>query len=141
MIYKRNNNHIVFRVDIGEEILTCVKEICKKENIKAGKISGIGASDDFEIGYFDIKNKKYIANKISEKGSFEITSLLGNISVMNNQTYIHAHINLCDNKNNVIGGHLSYAKISATFEGVIDIINIDIQRELDNKLGLNMMKF
>ena len=60
---------------------------------------------------------------------------------MNNETYIHAHINLCDKTNNIIGGHLKYAKISATFEGVINIINIDIQRKLDTKLGLNMMKF
>ena len=141
MIYKKNKDHIVFRIDKGEEILTCIKEICEKENIKAGKISGIGASDEFEIGYFDIKNKRYIAKKIIKEGSFEITSLIGNISVMNNEIYIHAHINLCDNKNNVIGGHLSHSKVSATFEGVISIINIEIKRELDDVIGLNMMKF
>jgi len=141
MIYKKQDSHIVFRIDKSEEILSSIKEICEKENIKSGKISGIGASDEFEIGYFDVENKKYIANKISGQGNFEITSLLGNVSTMNEEFYLHVHINLCDNKNNVIGGHLSSATVSATFEGIIDIIDIDIQRELDDEVGLNMMKF
>ncbi len=44
----------------------------------------------------------------------EITSLVGNISQMNGEVYLHIHINLANEENKVFGGHLTSAIISAT---------------------------
>ena len=60
MEYKRQGEQIFIRLDKGEEILSCVKDVCCKENVKAGSISGIGATDNFTVGVFNIKEKRYI---------------------------------------------------------------------------------
>ena len=52
----------------------------------------------------------------------EITSLVGNVSQMDGEVYLHIHVNIADENNNVFGGHLTSAVISATGEIIIDII-------------------
>jgi hypothetical protein len=60
---------------------------------------------------------------------------------MNNEIYLHIHINLCDSSYNSFGGHLNYAIVSATFEGIIEKIDGTIDRELNEEIGLNLIKF
>ncbi len=139
MIYKIVANKIIFRVDRGEEIVSSIKQICKDNNIKAGLISGIGATDNAEIGVYDVSNKVYKTEKIV--GNHEITSLLGNVSIMNGETYLHLHINLANDEFGVIGGHLNSAIISGTLEAVIDIIDSEIYRERNEDIGLNLLTF
>ena len=39
MEYKRNKNIIIARLDKGEEVLECIKELALKENIKLANIN------------------------------------------------------------------------------------------------------
>ncbi len=39
-----------------------------------------------------------------------------------------------------LGGHLTQALVSATFEGIIDIIEGQVTREFDDEVGLNLLK-
>ena len=71
----------------------------------------------------------------------EITSLLGNVSQMNGEVYLHLHITLADENYNVHGGHLTSAVISATGEIIIDTIDGIVDREFDEEVGLNLFKF
>ena len=71
----------------------------------------------------------------------EITSLLGNITTMNGETYLHLHINLCDENMNIKGGHLNECRISATGEIIVTKINGNVDRIKDNETGLNIFKF
>ena len=139
MIYKRIANKIIFRVDRGEEIISSIKQICKENNVSAGVISGIGATDNAEIGVYDVSNKVYKTEKIV--GNHEITSLLGNVSVMNGEIYLHLHVNLANDEFKVIGGHLNSAIISGTLEAVIDIFDGEIYRERNEDIGLNLLAF
>ena len=139
MIYKRIANKIIFRVDRGEEIISSIKQICKENNVSAGVISGIGATDNAEIGVYDVSKKFYKTEKIIR--NHEITSLLGNVSVMNGETYLHLHVNLANDEFNVIGGHLNNAIVSGTLEAVIDIIDGEICRERNEDIGLNLLVF
>ena len=59
MEYKRFNNTIVARFDKGEEVLTKIKEIALKENIKLANINALGATNDFEVGVYNVDEKKY----------------------------------------------------------------------------------
>ncbi len=71
----------------------------------------------------------------------EITSLVGNISTFNGKIYLHCHINICNEKMNILGGHLNECYISATGEFVISIIYGTVERELNEEIGLNLYKF
>ena len=138
MKYKKCNSKVIVRIDKGEEIITCLNQLCEELNIKSGTIFGIGATNKVQIGIYETKNKKYISKKFT--GDHEIAPLLGNIASMNDKPYLHLHINICNTKNESFSGHLNSAIVSATFEGVIDIIDGNIKREYDKESGLNLIK-
>ena len=138
MNYKQFHNKVVVRIDKGEELVDSLKIICKKLDIKLGSIIGIGATDKVMIGLMNTKTKKYQSKEFT--GDHEITSLVGNITTMNGEVYLHLHIMLGNIEHKVLGGHLTNAVISATFEGVIDIIDGQINREYNDEVGLNLLK-
>ena len=138
MDYKKFGEKVFVRIDSGEEIVETLTHVCKKLNITAGTITGIGATDKAIIGLFDVKNKKY--HSVELVGDHEIVPVYGNISTMNNEVYLHLHVNLCNSEHKSFGGHLTSAVVSATFEAVIGIISGKIEREFDATAGLNLLK-
>ena len=139
MEYKKVKNHIIIRLDVGEEIISSIMNILKNEKISFASITGIGATNDFTIGTYDVTNQLY--KKSNYKGVYEIVSLLGNTSTMKNEPYIHIHMSAADKNNNVVGGHLNEAYISATAEIVLNIIETNVDRIKDTNTGLNIFKF
>lgn len=139
MEFKRFGQKYIVRLDKGEEIVESLKTLCENEEIKLGTISGLGATNEVVIGLFETKTKEYHSKKLS--GDMEITSLVGNISQKDGEVYLHIHINVGDGENNVFGGHLTSAVISATGEIVIDVIEGIVDREFSEEIGLNLFKF
>lgn len=138
MKYQKTTNKIIIRIDKGEEIVQSLSLLCKNLSIKAATIQGIGATNNAKIGSYNTKTKQYHSTEFV--GEYEITSLTGNITTMNNEPYLHLHITIGDENHHVFGGHLNSAVISATFEAVIDLISEPIQREFDSTIGLNVLK-
>lgn len=140
MEYKKmDENHYVIRIDKEEEILQELSSFCKKENIFAGYVTGLGASKYVKIGLFDTQAKQYISKEY--QGPMEITSLLGNISRKDGEVYLHFHINLCDESLQVIGGHLNACVIGATCELYLTAFSEPVEREFHEEIGLNLYKF
>jgi len=138
MEYKRCGKKVLVRIDLGEEIVETLKQLCTELGIKLGTIQGIGATNKATVGLLDVKTKQYHSKELT--GDHEITCLLGNITTMQKKPYLHLHITLCNEKNQAVGGHLTSAVVSATFEGVIDILKGEISREYDETIGINLMK-
>lgn len=139
MEYKKFNNKIILRIDKDEEILEILEKIAKKENIKLASISALGAVDNFIVGVYKVNEKKYYSNEFT--GDYEIVSLTGTISQMDNNYYAHLHISCADDLGLVVGGHLNKANVSATCEMVIDIIDGYVERTKDEEIGLNLFDF
>ena len=140
MEYKKiDDKHYVIRIDKDEEVLSKITELCDKEDIKCGSVVGLGAASYVKVGLFNTVEKQYHSKDFS--GPMEITSLIGNISKMDNKTYLHFHINLCNEEMNVFGGHLNECIIGATCELVLTKLDGDVLREYDSEIGLNLYKF
>ncbi len=139
MDYRRFENTIYARIDKGEEILEQLKNISLKENIKLANINAIGAIGDFTVGAFDTKEKKYYSKRIT--GIFEIVSLTGTVTTMNDEYYAHLHLSAGNQNGEVFGGHLNSAVVSATCEMVINISDGRVERYFDEEVGLNLFKF
>ena len=139
MEYRVFGETIVLRLEKGDEVIESIKNLCEKEDIKAGSISGLGASNHVVVGLFKVDEKKYYSNTFEE--DFEITNLTGNISRMNGEVYLHIHGTFADLEGKCIGGHLNKAIISATSEIIITKINGDIGRSFSEEIGLNLIKF
>ena len=94
MEYKRFKDKIIVRLERGEEIVESITKLCNEEDIKLGRVTGIGATDKVKIGLFNVETKEYHSTVL--EGDMEITNLSGNISRMDGEVYIHLHITVCD---------------------------------------------
>jgi len=137
MKYKKINDKVIIRLDVGEELVTSLLELCKKLNITLGTISGIGATNKAILGLFDTQKNQYYSQDFV--GDHEIAPLIGNITTLNGEPYLHLHVNLCNGNNVSFSGHVQKAIISATFEGVLEVINGKVERKKDPKTGLNLL--
>ena len=138
MEYKQLGNHYVMRVDPGEEILEQIQTLCRMENIHVGSAVGLGAANKAVVGLFDTINKVYKKKELT--GPMEITSLVGNISTKDGETYLHFHVNLCDEEMNISGGHMNACYVSATAEITVTKLDGTIERRMDEEIGLNLYR-
>ena len=136
MRYQRFDDTYVVRLEKGEEVVNSLKKLCDKEDIKLASIEGLGATNHVVVGLYDLDQKVYHKKEFNE--AFEITSLIGNISRMNDDSYLHIHINLADENMKTFGGHLYECVISATSELFIRVINGEVNRFKDEDSGLNL---
>lgn len=135
MKYIIDKDTIYLRIDKGEEVCSSLLKVAKELNINSASISGLGASNEFTVGVFDLDKKEFIGN--SFKTEYEITNLTGNLSLKDNLPYLHLHGTFANLKE-VVGGHVTKCIISLTAEIVIKITNKKINRIFDNETGLNL---
>lgn len=137
--FKKFDNKYVIRLNKGAEIVSALKDFCSENGIKLGTVEGIGAINSVTFGFFNPHTKNYQEKTFT--GSREITSLLGNITTKNGETYLHLHMNTAGEDYNTIGGHLVNATISLTGEIFITPVNGTVEREFCETTGLNLFKF
>lgn len=139
MEYRKFGTKYVVRLDKGEDVVESLKTLCKENNIRLGTVSGIGAVNKVVVGLFETATKQYHSEEVT--GDMEIVSLMGNISEMDGEVYLHLHATLTDHTHKAFGGHLNLAIISATGEIVIDVIEGSVDRQFSDEIGLNLLKF
>ena len=139
MNYKKVDNKIYVSIDKGELVNQQLLEVAKIENLKSGWINGLGAISDIEIGYWNIEKKIYIKQKFNKH--YELLSLIGNISLVESEPFIHNHISFSDTKFKVYGGHLFDAEVIAAAEFCIFTSNYDLHRKLNCDIGLSLWDF
>jgi predicted DNA-binding protein with PD1-like motif len=94
----------IFKIGRGKDLLESLTDFCHDNQIKCGIVNCIGALENATLGHFDQDKKKYEKHVIGKPT--EILSLLGNISIMDNRSNVHAYITLADEKGAVLGGQL-----------------------------------
>ncbi|MCI1965204.1 MAG: DNA-binding protein [Oscillospiraceae bacterium] len=127
---------LVLRIDRGEELLKAIQSACEQENVKLGFITGLGAVDHAVVGLYRVEEQKYYSNTFD--GEMELTSLVGNVTAMDGNTYLHLHANFAKADGQVVGGHLNEAVISGTGEIFIHILDGSVNRRRDPVTGLNI---
>ena len=139
MEYRRFQDTYVVRLDRGEEIVASLTRLCEQEDIRLGSVTALGAADHAVIGLYNVTEKQYHKTQLDE--AMEITSLVGNITRKDGEVYLHLHINLCNEKMQVYGGHLNECRISATCEMVVQRLDGEVGRLQDPVTGLNLFRF
>ena len=130
---------IALRLDPGEELLDRISEVCRRQGVRFGSITGIGAANHVTIGFYNLEKQEY-----SEKDldfPMEITSILGDVSRKDGEVYLHVHINVSDEEGRTFGGHLKKCMISVTGEIVITCIDGEVGRKADPATGINVLSF
>ena len=134
MNYRIDKGYIYMTLSKGDNINKTFEAFAKSNDIGCAHINGIGALENPEIGYYSLKTKSYSHKVFS--GHYELTSLLGNITIKDGNYFSHTHITFSDTDYQVFGGHLFDAKITAAGEFVIIPGKKNINRKLDLAIGL-----
>lgn len=139
MEYRVFEDHLLVRLDKGDEIAKSLSEVARKEGLTLASISGIGATDDFEVGVFDLERSDYERYRFT--GNHEILALVGSLTTKEGEPYLHLHITCAGEGGKVVGGHLFEGRISLTAEIFLQKAAGRAERLRDESLGINKIRF
>ena len=139
MQYKQFGRTYMLRIDLGEEIMKSLQQMCEQEGIRLAQVNAIGAADYAVVGVYDLKEQKYHREELD--GFMEITNLSGSITSMDGRPYIHLHATLADQKHAIHGGHVIEMRVGATCEMFVQALDGEVSREKNEQLGINLWKF
>ncbi len=132
-----SENVFVIRLMKGEELIDSLAKLCEGEDITAGFFTGIGATEHATLSFYDLERKEYQSHTLTTP--HEIVSLSGNISLVKNTPFIHAHGIFSDENLVCKGGHVKDAVIGVTCEVYLTKLDTDIHRKHDNETGLSLL--
>ena len=136
MNYKRVDDKIFVSIDKGELVNQQLLKVAQKEHLNSGWINGLGAISNIEIGYWDIDKKVYVKKKFNH--DYELLSLIGNVTLVDEMPFIHTHISFSDTDFKVYGGHLFDAEVIAAAEFCIFTSDYSLHRKLNCDIGLSL---
>lgn len=122
---------IFARLSEDEDILEAILHVAKTNHISAGVFLLIGTLKKAKVGFF--RGGKY--ETIGKDEPLEIVSCTGNISIKENEPFVHAQIAVSNEKGEVFGGHaMPGCVVSFTGELVLfEALNGKLRRKLDAK--------
>lgn len=130
---------IMGQLPFGADLYEGLTTIVQRENIRVGRLHGLGATTHAMVAYYDQRVKKY--NSLEFPGGMEILNLHGNISIREGKPFVHAHIVLGDPNGNTVGGHLlPGTKVFACEVFIDEFEGEELVRQQENNTGLFLWK-
>ncbi len=146
------NKIFMGRLQHQADLLEEINKTCKKNHIKIGQVSLIGAVSTVKLGFYDQKDHKYTCFvpglkeiEVNEPNNtfapFEIVSGSGNISLKAEEPFAHIHLVVSDKDGKTYGGHLMPGTIIFAAEMIIQSFDgPELHRGLDHTTGLPLWK-
>lgn len=131
-------------MDRGDEIISGILDICRKENIRSATFSGIGGCGKAEIQTYLPETNEFELQQL--EGMLELVSLTGNvITDEENEYYHHTHAVFSfkkDGEHHLAAGHIRSILVSYTAEIELrPVIGGEIKRKYDEETGTGFWDF
>ena len=133
-----NPKTYVLVFETGDEVIEGLTAFASANSIAACGLTAIGALSKVEVGYFDFSIKDYKPIHITEQ--VEVLSLIGDISLYENEPKIHAHVVVGKADGTAHGGHLLKAYVNPTLEVVLTELPAYLNRVRDEASGIPLIK-
>ncbi|MBI2126984.1 MAG: DNA-binding protein [Thaumarchaeota archaeon] len=131
-------NSYVVKLPYAGDLLNSIKKVAKEMNIRTASFTAIGAVKKARVSYYDQTAKKY--GELIFDEPMEIVSCIGNITEMEGDIIVHAHLVLSDEKGRASGGHLlGGTELFACELMLNEYKSLRINRKYDEMTGLNLM--
>lgn len=126
-------------LDAGDEIMSCLQEVARSENLSASQISAIGAFSSATLLFFDWETKEYLKIPVAEQ--VEVAALLGDIVLDDEGSpTLHVHVVLGKQDGSAVAGHLDAAHVRPTLEVLITESPPHLRRRKDAQSGLPLIQ-
>ena len=129
----------IVSIEDRASVLGALTDFITSEKIQAGQITGIGATNEATLRFFDPSSKKYVDKTFNEQ--MEISNLSGNISQAEGKVLLHLHITLGRKDYTALAGHLLNAKIRGAGEFFVYPINSKVFKVKNEDVGLYFYDF
>jgi predicted DNA-binding protein with PD1-like motif len=121
----------------GDEVVHELVAWSRQHRIEAATFTGIGAFEHARLGFFDLETREYAEIVMDEQ--VEVLSLAGNVSRVDDDHKIHAHVVVGKRDGTAHGGHLLSAHVRPTLELVVIETPAPLRRRLDETTGLPLL--
>lgn len=129
----------VGRLPHGKDLIISIEDFCKASSIQMATFSIIGAVTSATLGAYDQKQQVYATS--TEEEPLEILSCTGNVSLLNQDPVVHAHIILGNLEGKTLGGHVfSETIIYAAEIDLQEFTGNSLERAYDDTTGLMLWK-
>ncbi len=137
MNWRKEGNRYLLRLDVGDGIISTVKSFALARMLGSGDLHGIGGIENVVLGYYDLDARRYLKKEL--EGRYEMLSLVGNVAVIDNEPFVHAHAVVSGPDMIAMGGHLFEATVAVTAELYLWASKKTVTRSRDERVGLNTL--
>ncbi len=134
-----NHNAYMLHLEPDDDILPTIQQFCVGQKITNAKIEGIGSVDNPQLAHYSLQDQAYAEQRLD--GTYEITSMLGNVALVDGAPKAHLHVTISDHKMRAGGGHLIGGVCSATIELILTSYPTQFAKVRDPSTGLDTWKF
>ena len=134
--FKEGSVHFL-RLDRGEDLAGRLTAYCEAAGIRSAAVSGIGAVEGVELGYYDLGARQYLRRRL--EGIWELVALGGNVTRVDGRPFLHAHAVLGDAQLGLRGGHFFGGTIAVTGEIHLVETGLPLTRAMDEGVGLKLV--
>jgi predicted DNA-binding protein with PD1-like motif len=122
-------------LESGEEVMSCLQQFAKVQQIFAAQITGIGAFSDIVLQYFDWEKKQYQRIPVHEQ--VEVASLIGDVAEGSpGSPALHVHMVVGRRDGTAMAGHLGEGHVRPTLELMINESPTHLRKKKDPVSGL-----
>lgn len=135
MIARRQNDGLlIVSLERGDDVRGEIEALAFQEGIGGAELTGIGAIEGPELGFYDLAAKTYLRRTF--EGIYELLALQGNLTMRDGKPFLHAHAALGGRDFQSFGGHLFEAKVGVVVEMFIRPTDAPLLRIPCEKIGL-----
>ena len=121
----------------GDEVMSGLTEFAQKYHVTSAHYQAIGDALSARIGVYEYSRKQFKVIPITEPA--EVTSLTGDIAVLNGKPAPHSHLNLAAADGSVRGGHLLELIIGPTLELFVTVEPTPLYKKLNTEFDANVI--
>lgn len=135
--YENEQRTFAIVFDQGDEMMSGLKEFAKQQQLLGSHFAAIGAFSRVTLGFFQRESMKYKEIPVDEQ--VEVLSIVGNITMKDQDYKVHAHVVLGKADGTALGGHILKAQVWPTLEVILREEPAYLRREIDEKTGLALI--
>ncbi len=128
--------HLV-RLNTGEDLLEGITSFASDAGIEAAWLTYLGAVSRASLRYYDQDERVYRDFEVAEH--LEVLSGVGNVSLLDDEPFVHTHAAFADAAGNAVGGHLnSGTTVWALEVRIQELLGPALVREPDDCTALSL---
>ena len=121
----------------GDEVMSGLTDFARQNKVTSASFTAIGAFSHVTVAWFDDSKREFKLNPINQQ--VELVSMIGNITLVNDQPAVHTHVAVASSDGTVRGGHVINAFVFPTLEVFMTVYPTPLHKEPDEATGLKLI--